>query len=312
MLEQKDYLPHLETNDWLKTSVSEPRGYIDAHALDELWFHTGTRCNLSCPFCLEGSNPTSDRLQYLSLEDVVPYLKEAEMLGVKRFSFTGGEPFLNKDMLAILKHALVKKPCLVLTNATKPLLNKFSEIKKLLDLENPLQFRISIDHPTEAKHDEGRGAGSYDMALKCMAELQEAGFKVSLARHADVKENKKEVDARYIEVLKAYGMQTEELNIVAFPDFLTPGAEVKVPEITNTCMTKYHNESSRKEFMCAFSRMVIKRDGQLQVTACTLVDDDPDYDLSSSLTTSLQTRVMLRHHRCFSCFSYGASCSEGT
>lgn len=303
---------HLGDEQWLRTTQSEPRGYIDAHALDELWFHTGTRCNLSCPFCLEGSNPTSDRLQYLSLEDVLPYLEEAETLGVKRYSFTGGEPFLNRDMLSILQVALSKKPCLVLTNGTRPLLNKFSEIEKLLSLEHPLHFRISIDHFEAAKHDEGRGAGSFDLALRCMAQLQEAGFKVSLARQADPEENKSEVDARFFKALQPYGIRIDELNIVAFPDFLPPGLKAEVPEITSSCMTKYQDESSRREFMCAFSRMVIKRDQKLRVSACTLVDDDPDYDLSSSLSQSLNTRVMLRHHRCFSCFSFGASCSEGT
>lgn len=305
-------LTHLDSEAWLKTSAADPRGYIDAHGLEELWFHTGTKCNLSCPFCLEGSNPSSDRLQYLSLEDVLPYLDEAVALGVKRFSFTGGEPFLNKAMLPILREALPRKPCLVLTNATKPLLNKFSEIEELFDMAHPVQFRISIDHPDEKQHDQGRGEGSFDLTLKCMAKLQKAGFKVSLARHAELKENKQEVDAKYVEVMNAYGIDTVDVNIIAFPDFLTPGSKAEVPEITSSCMTRYQDEQSRKEFMCAFSRMVIKRDGELKVSACTLVDDDPDYDLSESLRESLKTRVMLRHHRCFSCFSFGASCSEGT
>ncbi|MFT5496693.1 MAG: hypothetical protein ACI9TH_002093, partial [Kiritimatiellia bacterium] len=38
--------------------------------------------------------------------------------------------------------------------------------------------------------------------------------------------------------------------------------------------------------------------------------DDIDYDLGSTLKESMEVRVMLKHHRCFSCFAYGASCSE--
>ena len=56
--------------------------------------------------------------------------------------------------------------------------------------------------------------------------------------------------------------------------------------------------------------LYIVLDGRLRVYACTLVDDDPDYDQGGSLAESLGARVMLRHHRCFSCFKYGASCSE--
>jgi len=301
---------HLQSESWLRTSAGVSRGYIDAHGLEELWFHTGTRCNLACPFCLEGSSPSADRLDYLSLEEVLPFFNEAKNLGVKQFSFTGGEPFLNKDMLPILKAALAIAPCMVLTNGTKPLLKKLDEIVALQNLPHALQFRISIDHPDEVKHDQGRGKGNFKLALESMAQLQKLGFKVSLARHAATKEDKAVQDRLFREVMLGYGIDVSKLNIVAFPDFLTPGAVSKVPEITNQCMTTYQNLESRRGFMCAYSRMVIKRSGRVQVSACTLVDDDPDYDLASTLTESLETRVMLRHHRCFSCFSLGASCSE--
>jgi len=42
----------------------------------------------------------------------------------------------------------------------------------------------------------------------------------------------------------------------------------------------------------------------------TLVDDDPAYDLGGTLTESLRKRITLQHHRCYSCFAYGSSCSE--
>lgn len=55
------------TDPWLFTSRHEPRGYIQPQTLEELWFHTGTQCNLSCPFCYEGSGPTSQRIEFLTL-----------------------------------------------------------------------------------------------------------------------------------------------------------------------------------------------------------------------------------------------------
>ena len=54
--------------DWLLTPQGDPRGYIQPHALSELWFHTGTACNLACPFCLEGSKPGDNRLQRITLK----------------------------------------------------------------------------------------------------------------------------------------------------------------------------------------------------------------------------------------------------
>ena len=101
-----------------------------------------------------------------------------------------------------------------------------------------------------------------------------------------------------------------DINIVSFPDFLTPGETAEVPEITEHCMTAYQTAESRAAYMCSDTRFVLKKDGRMRVYACTLVDDDPDYDLGSSLAESMAVRVMLKHHRCFSCFAYGASCSE--
>ena len=50
--------------------------------------------------------------------------------------------------------------------------------------------------------------------------------------------------------------------------------------------------------------------GAVRVYACTLVDDDDDYDLGADLDGSMDYRIMLGHHRCYSCFAHGASCTE--
>ena len=62
---------------WYVTPHGKPRGFIHSHALEELWFHTGTACNLACPFCLEGSKPGDNRLQLMRFEDAKPFMDEA-------------------------------------------------------------------------------------------------------------------------------------------------------------------------------------------------------------------------------------------
>ena len=84
----------------------------------------------------------------------------------------------------------------------------------------------------------------------------------------------------------------------------------QVPFITEDCMTRYQTEATRAKFMCHYSKMVVKKNGRMRVYACTLVDDDEDYDFGGSLAESMDVRVMLKHHRCYSCFACGASCSE--
>lgn len=293
----------------LVTSRGDPRGYIEPHALDELWFHVGTACNLDCPFCLEGSRPGDNRLQRMSLEDTKPFMDEAAALGVRQFSFTGGEPFVVKDFLNILAHAASLRPCLVLTNGTDPVLKRLRPIERLRAAAHPVSFRVSIDYPDEGRHDAGRGAGNFVKALEGMKALHARGFAVSLARQMQPDEDAAAVDAQFREVLTRHGIAAGT-RIVAFPDFGVPGEARAVPEITEDCMTRYHTEATRRAFMCAFSKMVVKIGGRMRVYACTLVDDDPRYDMGGSLREAMAGRVMLHHHRCYACFRYGSSCSE--
>ena len=302
-------MQRIRTENWYNTPQGESRGYIDPFSLRELWFHTGTACNLQCPFCLEGSGPGDNRLELVKFEDVKPYIDEALELGVEQFSFTGGEPFLAKQLVKILAYAAQHKPCMVLTNGTEALQQRIEEVKSLLECPNQISFRVSIDKPSAEAHDAGRGEGNFLKALTGLKMLYDAGFNVSVARHMDKDENRSEVDAIYSALFTEHGLPAD-LNIVAFPDFATPGSLPQVPQVTTACMTTYQTEESRKDFMCAFSKMVVKNKGRMRVYACTLVDDDEEYDLGASLRESLEERISMKHHRCYSCFAYGASCSE--
>lgn len=284
-------------------------GYIDPHTLDELWFHTGTACNLACPFCLEGSRPGDNRLERITLTDVLPYINLALTLGVKQFLFTGGEPFIVKDFIPILDYASRRRPCLVLSNGTEPLIRRMDEIIPLADNPFPVSFRISLDYPDEKSHDAGRGQGNFHKALQGMRLLHQNGFALSVARQQRKGEDRDRMEKHY-RTLLADNDLPENIPIVAFPDFLRPNTSATVPTITEMCMINYHAGNSRKAFMCAFSKMIVKQAGRMRVYACTLVDDDPFYDLGTSLSRSMHKRIYLRHHRCYSCFAHGASCSE--
>ena len=297
------------SENWRRTPDDQPRGFIRPHALDELWFHTGTACNLACPFCLEGSKPGDDRLQLLRFEEVVPFVDEALDLGVKQFSFTGGEPLINKDILRILEYALQYKPCLVLTNATEPLIKRLKQLGPLRDRPSALSFRVSLDYPDAVRHDAGRGEGMFARAMEGLRALHELGFNISVANQLLPDLTPETVSARFREVFRTASLP-EDLLRIEFPEFHSPGAQVKSPHITEHCMTDFHTEEARRSFMCAFSKMIAKSDGRLRVYACTLVDDDPDYMLGETLTEAMQMAVSMKHHRCYSCFRHGASCSE--
>lgn len=302
-------MERIRSLSWRETPDGTRRGYIEPKELRELWFHTGTACNLNCGFCLEGSGPGDKRLGLVKLADVQPFIDEALALGVDQFSFTGGEPFLAKDLVHVLSAAASHRPCLVLTNGTDAIQKRAHELDLLLDRAHPVSFRVSLDSPDEATHDAGRGEGNFQKALDGMKMLVGKGFHVSVARHMQVDEDKATVEAAYQRVFRTQGLP-DDINFVAFPDFLPPGSDGSGPDITTHCMTSFHTEHSRASFMCSFSKMVVKKDGRMRVYACTLVDDNAEYDMGGTLKEALQSRVSMKHHRCFSCFKFGSSCSE--
>jgi MoaA/NifB/PqqE/SkfB family radical SAM enzyme len=289
--------------NWYFTKSGEPRGYIQPGKLQELWFHTGTLCNLACDFCLEGSSPKSKRLGAPKIAEVKPYIDQALAMGVEKFSFTGGEPFLAKDIVKILDYASQRRPVLVLTNGTEPLLKRLDALCKLQVNPHPIALRISIDKLDPESHDAHRGKGAFARALVGLKVLYEKGFHISVARHMQKDEDSEAIEQGFRELFALNGLP-QDLTIVKFPDFLTPGSHPDVPDISEHCMTHYQNEESRAQFMCYFSKMVVKRDGKMQVYACTLVDDDPEYEILGELDECQTQKISMKHHRCYSCFMY--------
>ena len=245
----------------------------------------------------------------MKLDETVPYIDAALEMGVEQFSFTGGEPFVAKDFPKILRYAADRRPALVLTNATLPLIRRMKEVLTLHDTKYPIDFRVSIDYLDSDRHDAGRGQGSFKAAIEGIIGLVNNGFSVSIARQRDEGEDTPAVDQRYRDYFQELTGK-EPPAIISFPDFKPPFMQDSVPEITENCMTKFHTPASRADFMCAYSRMIVKDNDELRVYACTLVDDDKKYDLGADLEASVKARVKLGHHRCYSCFAYGASCSQ--
>src|SRR5690606_6425070 len=191
-----------------------------------------------CPFCLEGSRPGDARLGRITLAEVRPFIEAALALGVRQFSFTGGEPFVVRDMVRILELAAEHRPCLVLTNGSEALLKRLPEIGRLRDSRCPVSFRVSIDWPDEARHDEGRGDGQFRNAWQSLRALHERGFGISVARQAAADEDSAATDEAYRALFRRHGLPADT-RIVAFPDFGVPGERRAVPQITERCMTTF-------------------------------------------------------------------------
>jgi uncharacterized Fe-S cluster-containing radical SAM superfamily protein len=271
---------------------------ISLNVFRELWIHTGTACNLSCPFCHEGSRPGDTRLEPVTLVEVAPLLDEAAALGVQQFVFTGGEPLILREIHAILLHALRLRPVLVLTNGTAPFIRRPHHLASLQAAPNALRFRVSIDYPDEARHDAGRGLKNFRKAIEGLRLLHAAGFECGITRQQESGEDARAVHSRFRNLLRRNRLP-EDLAIVALPE-LGPLNGI-VPLATTV------PNGNAPETACARGRMVMKRDSALRLAPCPLVDDDASMDLSLPLDAAIAQPVLPRHHRCQVCLTQGVN-----
>src|SRR5436309_11496948 len=155
--------------DRLRTATGEPRAQVALKSLETLWFNTGTLCNLTCGHCYIESSPRNDRLIYLSAAEVAEFLDEIARLrlGTKLIAFTGGEPFMNPALPAMLDLALARGfRALVLTNAMKPMHKMKPALLGLCDRYGErLTIRVSIDHYGQAVHEAERGPRSWSPTI---------------------------------------------------------------------------------------------------------------------------------------------------
>ena len=276
---------------------------ITLHEFRDLWIHTGTACNLSCPFCHEGSSPGDTRLQAIGAADVLPVLREATAAGVRRFIFTGGEPLILKGIQELLVEALALRPVLVLTNGTAPWIRRSQQLAALRASNNPLSFRVSLDAPDEVAHDAQRGLKNFRKAIEGLKLLHAAGFEVGITRQVYPAENSAQVQQRFRQLLRKNGLP-EDLSIVALPQLgaLDPAAGPPMAE-RETLAGVNGAVRSRQAPLCASGRMLVRRDGTARLTACALVDDDPAFDSPADVESALATPIKPVHARCRLCLA---------
>jgi hypothetical protein len=146
--------------------------------LSALWIQvTGTWCNLQCTHCINASGPTDPWLRPIAPEIARNAIRKADELGVKEIYFTGGEPFLHGEILALLADALAVAPTTVLTNGTlidPAMADRLAGLARAAAYS--LEIRVSLDDTDPGKNDRIRGAGSFDKAVHAIQLLHERGL----------------------------------------------------------------------------------------------------------------------------------------
>lgn len=232
-------------------------------------------------------------------------------MGTREIGFTGGEPFMNRDILPMAEAALCRGfRVLVLTNAMKPMTHHRDGLLALRRRHGErMEIRVSLDHYTRQHHDGERGAGAFDIAVAGLRWLTENGFRTAVAGRTRWGEAPEAERSGYAALFAREGLPldaTDPHQLVLFPEM---DERAEVPEITTACWGILGRRPD--EMMCASARMVVKRKGAEApaVLACTLLAYDPRFEVGRTLTDS-RREVSLNHPHCARfCVLGGASCS---
>ncbi len=308
--------------DW--TAGGERRAVVPLDWLETLWINTGTLCNITCRNCYIESSPKNDRLVYITAAEVAAYLDEIgqQQLPTREIGFTGGEPFLNPEILTMVGDALERGlQALILTNALRPMQRpkiKDGLLALLAAHGSRLKIRVSLDHYTKALHETERGPRTWAKTLEGLDWLSASGFNVAIAGRTCWGEAEATSRTGYGALIAARGWRIDPNDhgqLTLLPEM---DGHHDVPEITTACWGIL--KKSPSDVMCATSRMIVKRKGEAGpvVVPCTLLPYEPAFEMGRTLAEAARADggmfteggVKLCHAHCAKfCVLGGGSCS---
>jgi uncharacterized Fe-S cluster-containing radical SAM superfamily protein len=271
-----------------------------------LWLQiTGTSCNLECTHCLNASGPGEPWLRGMDASAVRRALAEADTLGVKEIYFTGGEPFLHRDLLPLLAESLQVAPTTVLTNGTILTPAMADDLARLAAATRySLEIRVSLDDVDRELNDRVRGPGAWARAVRAIRLLHDrrllpivTATEVLAPEHAG-----QSTYARVRDFLCSLGITRPRVKVM--PLFalgrLDAGATAVLDEASLAGF-------DRGLLQCADSR-VVADDG---VYACPILAGLPGARLSDGRLADAFGPAALYHPACVTCHATGMSCRNG-
>jgi AdoMet-dependent heme synthase len=282
--------------------------FLPLSSLDALWFQVaGTVCNIECTHCFISCGPTNHAHEFLSLAEVRGRLEESIAHGVKEYYFTGGEPFLNREILEILEATLALGPATVLTNG---MLIRPETARRLAWMESSsrysLEIRISLDGFSEETNDAIRGAGVFRRSVAGLECLVREGFLpiITATRTWEGEDDRPHLEG-FVRMLAEMGYRKPRIKLL-------PALKIGRESSRNR---PYHEDERVTESMmegfdtaaliCSSSRIVTSRG----VYVCPILIDESDARMGDTLQDGREGYA-LRHNACFSCYLHGAICSN--
>jgi len=275
-------------------------------ALDTLWFQVaGTICNIECTHCFISSSPTNTSHGMLSLAHVEARLAEARELGVREYYFTGGEPFMNREMIAILAATLRQGPATVLTNGMLLRKEICQQLRAMSEAsEYSLDIRVSLDGFDAQSHDAIRGAGVWDRVMIGLRNLSEAGINpVITVTEAAEGIRSDEGRARFLDLIRSFGFTRPRLKVLPLFHIGAEETRTRAYEDWERLSMETLSHADAEVLQCSSCRMVTSKG----VYVCPILIETPEARMGETLAETLRP-FPLRYGACHTCWVEGVSC----
>ena len=286
--------------------MSAPAPSSPLVALDTLWLQVaGTVCNLQCTHCFISSSPTNHAHEMMSLAEVRPHLDEAERLGVREYYLTGGEPFLNREILEIIEAALAKGPVTVLTNGLLIRAETAARLRALSDASPySLDLRVSIDGADAATNDPIRGQGTFDRIVAAIGLLARAGLN-PVVTVTEACEGALSTDgrARLLAFLRRCGLAQPRLKVMPLLRLGAEATRTRAYAEWESLRGRTLSPDEAEALQCSSCRMVTSKG----VYVCPILIDHPGARMGDRLAQTLRP-FALDYRACFTCHEQGLSC----
>lgn len=102
-------------------------------------------CNYNCLYC-HNEGQSKEDAQFMKVDQLIRFLKNTDMAKIQRITFSGGEPFLNKDIFDMIEFAFANSSAKIFCATNTSMLNE-DLIKKL----SAYDVRLTINFPSADK-----------------------------------------------------------------------------------------------------------------------------------------------------------------
>lgn len=149
-----------------------------SYPLTSLYLYLSDQCNLSCQHCWISPSFSQTPTNGVPLAYLKQVIIDAKSIGLQSVKLTGGEPFLYKDINALLTF-LASEDIAVIIETNGILFNRpLLESLRSCDVD---QISVSLDGATAEIHDEIRGVkGCFDRTLDGLGLVSEYGFRFQI------------------------------------------------------------------------------------------------------------------------------------